>query len=94
MCVKASFNLLTQPWIPVIDLNGTAQEVGLLEALERAHTYRGVRDISPMVEYSVYRFLIVVLMDMFRPEDSDALDELLDEGCFDPDIIRDYVAHL
>lgn len=91
MCVKASFNLLTQPWIPVIDLNGTAQEVGLLEALERAHTYRGVRDISPMVEYSVYRFLIVVLMDMFRPEDSDALDELLDEGCFDPDIIRDYV---
>lgn len=91
MCVKASFNLLTQPWIPVIDRNGTAQEVGLLEALERAHTYRGVRDISPMVEYSVYRFLIVVLMDMFRPEDSDALDELLDEGCFDPDIIRDYV---
>ena len=41
-----------------------------------------------MVEYSVYRFLIVFLMDMLRPEDEDDLDGLLTEGCFDPDVIH------
>ena len=50
--MKAKFDILTQPWIPVIDKNGVAQEIGLLEALEQAHTYQSIRDTSPMVEYS------------------------------------------
>lgn len=89
--MKAKFDILTQPWIPVIDKNGVAQEIGLLEALEQAHTYQSIRDTSPMVEYSVYRFLIVFLMDMLRPEDEDDLDGLLTEGCFDPDVIQEYI---
>ena len=44
-----------------------------------------------MIEYSVYRFLIVLLMDMLRPEDDDALDGLLAEGRFDPDMIQEYI---
>ena len=44
-----------------------------------------------MVEYSVYRFLIVFLMDMLRPEDEEVLEELLDEGQFDWDTIQRYV---
>ena len=89
--MKASFDILTQPWIPVVDKNGIAQEIGLLEALEQAHAYQSVRDTSPMTEYSVYRFLIVFLMDMLRPEDDDALDGLLAEGHFDPDMIQEYI---
>ena len=80
--MKASFDILTQPWIPVVDKNGITQEIGLLEALEQAHAYQSVRDTSPMIEYSVYRFLIVLLMDMLHPEDDDALDGLLAEGRF------------
>lgn len=91
MDVKAAFNVLTQPWIPVSDSNGTKSEVGLLEALERAHTFRGIQDASPMVEYSVYRFLIIFLTDMLRLESEEELDELLEEGRFDPDLIHDYV---
>lgn len=89
--MKASFDILTQPWIPVVDKNGIAQEIGLLEALKQAHAYQSVRDTSPMTEYSVYRFLIVFLMDMLRPEDDDALDGLLAEGHFDPDMIQEYI---
>ena len=44
-----------------------------------------------MIEYSVYRFLIVLLMDMLHPEDDDALDGLLAEGRFDPDMIQEYI---
>lgn len=91
MYVKASFNVLTQPWIPVLERNGTTKEAGLMEVLEQAHIFCGINDSSPMVEYSVYRFLIVFLMDMLRLEDEEALDELLEEGRFDPDIIHDYV---
>lgn len=91
MRVQASFNILTQPWIPVSAPGGTTREVGLLEALEQAHIFLGIQDPSPMVEYSVYRFLIVFLMDMLRPEDEEALDELLAVGRFERDVIQRYV---
>ena len=74
MYVNASFNILTQPWIPVSEKDGTTKEVGLLEVLEQAHIFCGIQDSSPMVEYSVYRFLIVLLMDMLRPADEETLD--------------------
>ena len=41
-----------------------------------------------MLEYGVYRFLIVFLMDMLRPGDDEALEELLDDGQFDRETIR------
>ena len=90
--MKATFDILLEPWIPVVEEDGTTRELGLLEVLERAHRLRAVQDPSPLVEYSVYRFLIAFLMDMLRPEDTEALEELLEEGQFDPDEIRAYVA--
>ena len=66
--MKASFQILTQPWIPVKELDGSMKELSLLETLERAHLLSEIQDPSPMVEYSVYRFLIVFLMDMLRPD--------------------------
>ena len=92
MCVKATVDVLSEPWIPVVEEGGAAAELGLLETLERAHRLRAVQDPSSLVEYSVYRFLIVFLMDMLRPEDTESLEELLEAGRFDPDRIRDYVA--
>ena len=89
--MKASFQILTQPWIPVKELDGSMKELSLLETLERAHLLSEIQDPSPMVEYSVYRFLIVFLMDMLRPEDEEVLEELLDEGQFDWDTIQRYV---
>ena len=89
--MKASFQILTQPWIPVKELDGTMKELSLLETLERAHLLSKIQDPSPMVEYSVYRFLIVFLMDMLRPEDEEALEELLDDGQFDRETIQSYV---
>lgn len=89
--VNVSFDVLTQPWIPVMVPDGTARDVGLLEALEQAHSFCGVRNASPLVEYSIYRFLIVLLMDMLRPEDEEELDELLDKGRLEQEQILHYV---
>lgn len=47
--MKASFQILTQPWIPVKELDGSMKELSLLETLERAHLLSEIQDPSPMV---------------------------------------------
>lgn len=48
--MKASFQILTQPWIPVKELDGSMKELSLLETLERAHLLSEIQDPSPMVK--------------------------------------------
>lgn len=50
--MKASFQILTQPWIPVKELDGSMKELSLLETLERAHLLSEIQDPSPMVSDS------------------------------------------
>ena len=67
--MRETFQVLTDGWIPVVDLDGNQRKLGILETLEKAHTLREISDASAMVEYSLYRFLSVFLMDALRPED-------------------------
>lgn len=87
----ASYNLLNEGWIPVITEQGQREFLGIREVLRRAHELREVSDASPMVEYGLYRFLGLFLMDALRPEDSIALEDLLDAGRFDMAAIDDYI---
>ena len=89
--MKPSFDILKDPCIPVKDLNGETHELGIIDALSRAHELRSVHDVSPLAEYSVYRFLVVFLMDALRPEKLGSLEALLDEGRFNMDAIGAYV---
>ena len=88
--MRPSFDVLRDPWIPVVDISGRAGELGVLETLSRANELRAVSDISPLAEYSVYRFLIVFLMDALRPKKVDDLEEMLEEGSFDMRAIEEY----
>ena len=78
--MKPSFDVLQEPWIPVVTFEGETLEVGILDALLRSPEWKEIQDPSPMVEYSVYRFLIVFLMDALRPETPVDLEELLYAG--------------
>ena len=90
--MRAAFDVLQQPWVPVLDRDGNRAELGLMELFRRAHQLRRVCDPSPLVEYSVFRFLIIFLMDALRPETEEDLEDLLDEGAFPMDRLEDYVA--
>lgn len=90
--MNASFNVLTQGWIPVIDPEGKQQKLGILDTLINAHNLKAILDASAMVEYSLYRFLSVFLMDALRPKDTETLTELLEEEAFDPERIDHYIA--
>lgn len=89
--MKPSFDVLQEPWIPVVTFEGETLEVGILDALLRSPEWKEIQDPSPMVEYSVYRFLIVFLMDALRPETPVDLEELLYAGQFDESAIQDYI---
>lgn len=90
--MSASFNVLSEGWIPVIDFAGRKQNLGLLDTLKDAHRLKAVSDASAMVEYSLYRFLSVFLMDALRPADTETLEDLLDKGAFDAKRIDDYIS--
>ena len=89
--MKPRFDVLKEPWIPVANMSGETYELGILDALGRAHELRSVHDISPLVEYSVYRFLVVFLMDALRPRKLSDIEEILGGGSFDMDAICSYV---
>ena len=90
--MTATFDVLTQGWIPVTDPEGNLRKVGLAESLKNAHKFVGISDPSPMVEYGLHRFLSVFLMDALRPADQEALEDLLEEGAFDGETIDGYIA--
>jgi len=79
-----TFDLIREPWIPCLRPDGAIEEAGLRDALCRAHELRAVRDGMPTVEFGLYRLLVVLVLDIFRPEDAPMLGALMDEGRFDP----------
>ncbi len=56
-----SYNLLVEPWIPVLWRDGTCGRLGLREVLAQAERIRGIAASSPMDRVAVLRFLLAVL---------------------------------
>lgn len=89
--MSASFCVLNEKWIPVIDLDGTQREVSLRVLLQKAHDLREISDASPLVEYGLYRLVIVFLMDALRPKNERELKALLHEQQFQMEKIEAYI---
>lgn len=85
-----SFDLLTEPWIPVVNVDGSAMEVGLRAALTDAHLYTGIRDPIPLVEFGQYRLLTALVSDIFEPKNTAELARLLRAGRFTAGTITAY----
>ncbi|HEX2952121.1 MAG TPA: type I-E CRISPR-associated protein Cse1/CasA, partial [Armatimonadota bacterium] len=74
-----SFNLIDEPWIPVIPRDGPPREVGVRDALVHAHEWREVFDNSPLVTVALHRLLLAILYRALPPRSQDAWDALWDE---------------
>ena len=66
--MRPSFNVLNEPWIPVVAMDGTKEMLGIRETLRRAPDLKEISIVSPLEEFSTYRFLSVFLMDALRPK--------------------------
>ncbi|MBB6100012.1 CRISPR system Cascade subunit CasA [Deinobacterium chartae] len=89
----ASFNLLTEPWIPVRPLGSPSLRlVSLREALAAGRDFSGVEDSSPLQTVAVYRLMLAVLhRALMGPKDADEALEYLEAGQFPPDALESYL---
>ena len=85
------FDVLNEPWIPVIALDGTSRELGILGVLSEADRLSEVVCESPLETYAVQRFLIAFLMDAYRLPHASDRKRLFESGCFDASVISKYV---
>lgn len=93
-----SFNVLKDPWIPVIRKDGVPDELGIQPCLEQAHELKEIRDPAPIIEFGIYRLLIAFVLDALihagqRPEVPLDLKLLINQGQFDIDMIEKYIEH-
>lgn len=56
-----SFNLIDEPWIPVVPRDGPPRDVGLRDVLLRAHEWVELYDNSPLVTVALHRLLLAIL---------------------------------
>lgn len=87
-----AYSVLTEPVIPILWLDGSSGAVGIREAFLRAHEIRDIQGDTPLEQYALLRLLIAFAMDMLRPKNSYARQDLLAAGKFDPVVFDEYVA--
>ncbi len=90
--MTASFDLISAPWIPCVGQDGRPVELGLRDALVRAHELREVGGESPLVTAALHRLLLALLHRVFGPKGYDAWAALWQAGCLDPAALDAYFA--
>ncbi|MBN2074342.1 MAG: type I-E CRISPR-associated protein Cse1/CasA [Dehalococcoidales bacterium] len=93
---RISFNVLTEPWIPVIRSDGSSDQLGIVSCLEQAHNLHEIRDPAPIIEFGLYRLLVAFILDALvlagsRPEVPLDLKMLIEQGHFDSNMLETYI---
>lgn len=68
---RQQFNLVTQPWIKVIDNNSYEQTVSLIELFQNTANYRQLVGEMRTQDLAVLRFLLAVLTTVYSRYDAD-----------------------
>lgn len=90
--MNPSFDLIEQPWIPCIGLEGRRVELGLEEVLLRSHELGEVRDESPLATAALLRLLLAVLhASLEGPKDIRAWKALWSAGRWDERKVKRYL---
>lgn len=85
-----SFNLIDQPWIPVVRSNGKPDEVGLRELLLEAHNLRAVAGATPLLNAALMPVVLALLHRVFGPANRSQWKALWDAGAFPQEQLNQY----
>ncbi|MCC6963745.1 MAG: type I-E CRISPR-associated protein Cse1/CasA [candidate division Zixibacteria bacterium] len=88
--MELSFNLIEQPWIPCIKLDGSRVRLGIGQTLKEAHTLREVHAQSPLVTVAILRLLLAILHRVYGPPSTDEWCNLSRDSQWDPKKLDDY----
>lgn len=100
-----TFNLITEPWIQVLDHNGRIQEVSLTDAIIHAQDYERLAGESQAQNFAVFRLILAVLLTIYSRLDEEGEEEPIEdatdalsrwkaiwkEGKFEPEVIKAYL---
>ena len=86
-----TFDLLREPWVPCIRHDDSPVELGLRDALARAHELRELGGESPLVTAALYRLMLAVLHRVFGPPGIKAWATLWGLGHWDESALDAYL---
>ena len=86
-----TYNVMTNPVIPVTMIDHTKRVVGIREALLNAPHVKSI-NAQPREEYALLRFLVAFLMDMLHPETVYDRRSLYNSGSFSEKALDEYIA--
>ncbi len=92
---RLSFNVIAEPWIPVIRRDGSRDELGILQCLKQSHELKEIYDSALIIEFGIYRLLVAFVLDILiladrRPEDYLDLKNLIENRQFYTQMIENY----
>ena len=101
------FNLLDEPWIRLLQQDGSVMEVSLPQAFEQAHRVKDLAGELPTQDFAMLRLLLAVLLTVFSRVDIQGHDapitmadqafdrwsQLWEQKQFPIQPIRDYLEH-
>lgn len=90
--MEHKFNLICDPWIPAVTLEGNPAVISLREALVNAPAYQRVSASLPHTSAAVMRLLLAVLHRVFGPEGPDEWEDLWVRRRFDAAALDAYFA--
>ena len=82
-----SFNLWTEPWLPLEMPDRSLKKHSIRGTLLNAHERIAIYDPSPLVVVGVHRLLVAILQDALNPQENADLENLWQHGHFLPDTI-------
>jgi len=88
--MNPSFDLIAQPWLPCVRLDGEPVRLGLYDALTQAHTLRELQGEIPLSTAALHRLLLAILHRNFGPKDRKAWASLWRAGRWDAGVLRAY----
>lgn len=76
------FDLVREPWLPVVAPDGSRLRLSLREIFARAHELNGLSHPVPIIELGAWRLLIAIATDVLAPRDVSELAVLLERTQF------------
>ncbi|MGQ9706883.1 MAG: type I-E CRISPR-associated protein Cse1/CasA [bacterium] len=89
--MEPKFNLIDEPWIPVVNDRNKLEKLGLRDVLLRSHKLREIYDQSPIVTSSLYRLLLALLHCAYGPTNIEEWKEYYSNGKWDEKQLNDYL---
>lgn len=71
-----SFDLWTTSWIGLEKEGGGIERLGIEQALLRAHEFKGIFEVSPLVVVGIHRLLTAILQQVFSPGSEEELKKI------------------